>query len=261
MKCYQQKFSEVLSDSGALFFNQGLTLKDGRPTPYFINTGEFNSGKTSSDLGIAFSNMLITTGIIEETNIIFGPSYKGSSIVTSTALALLNRGRNVFYDYDRKEPKTHGEDSKKESLLVNKTLFDGAKIVILDDVWTSGATKYEAVDKINTEAKNLRYNVEIIGLGIAVDREQVGPVYDETKSKDLPNKERVILGERGEDAIKTFVNKTKIPVYSIVGISDAVNYLYKTKYPLMINGERKSMNAQTFEEFNKYMETYGVKND
>ena len=128
------------------------------------------------------------------------------------------------------------ESTQEESLLVNKTLFDGARIFIVDDVWTSGATKYEQIKKINQQARRTGIDVKIVGMGIAVDREQVGPVYDKTKSKNLPNKERVIFGERGEDAIGSFVANTEIPVYSIVGITDAVSHLPSTGYPLMING-------------------------
>lgn len=152
----------------------------------------------------------------------------------------------------------HMGSTQKESLLVNKTLFDGARIFIVDDVWTSGATKYENIEKIKREAESQNYNVKIVGMGIAVDREQVGPVYDKTKSKNLPNKERVIFGERGEDAIGSFVANTGIPVYSIVGITDAVSHLHSTGYPLMINGEKKPMDKKTFDDFNKYMEIYGV---
>ena len=162
------------------------------------------------------------------------------------------------FEYDRKKAKTHGGSTQEESLLVNKTLFDGARIFIVDDVWTSGATKYEQIKKINQQARRTGIDVKIVGMGIAVDREQVGPVYDKTKSKDLPNKERVIFGERGEDAIGSFVANTEIPVYSIVGITDAVSHLHSTGYPLMINGEKKPMDKKTFDDFNKYMEIYGV---
>lgn len=260
MKDYQKKFSEILADSGALFFDEGLVVKDGRPTPYFFNAGKFNSGKMNSELGSRYAEMLINTGIIKKIDIIFGPSYKGSAIAVGTVNALWDIDRiDVLFDYDRKEVKTHGESSKKESLLVNKTLFDGCRIFIVDDVWTSGATKYESIEKINTEAKNQGYNAEVIGMGIAVDREQVGPVYDEDIPKNLPNKERVILGARGEDAIGKFIKDTGIPVHSIVGIRDAVNHLYNQGHPLMINGEVQEMDAQTLNEFNQYMETYGVR--
>lgn len=260
MEDYQKRFSEFLADSGALFFKEGLILKDGRPTPYFVNSGKFNTGEANFILGEKFAEMLIKKGIVDDVDIIFGPSYKGSAIANGTAIALwVNHRKRVLFDYDRKEAKTHGESSKKESLLVNKTLFEGCKIFMVDDVWTSGATKYENIEKINKEAEKGGYDVKIVGMGIAVDREQVGPVYDETKSEDLPNKERVILDDRGEDAIVSFIKQTKIPVYSIVGISGAVDHLYNSQYPLMINDEKQPMNKKTFDDFKNYMETYGAR--
>lgn len=260
MREYQKKFSQVLALSGALFFDEGLLLKDGRPTPYFVNTGMFNSGKLNFELGSRYADMLVEEGLADSVDIIYGPSYKGSAIAVGTANALWNDHRiDKKFEYDRKEAKTHGESTKKESLLVNKTLFDGARIFIVDDVWTSGATKRESIEKIRSEAEANGYKVGIVGMGIAVDREQVGPVYDETKPKDLPNKERVILGERGEDAIASFTTQTGIPVVSIVGIRDVVNHLHLQGHLLMIDGEQQKMDDQTYEDFYQYMETYGVK--
>ena len=260
MENYQKKFSEVLADSEALFFDKGLSLKDGRPTPYFVNSGKFNTGKMSAILGENFADMLMENDLVQEKDIIFGPSYKGSAISGTTAISLWNKhGLEVFFEYDRKEAKTHGESTQKESSLVNKTLFDGCRIFIVDDVWTSGATKYESIEIIEEEAKAKGDVVNIFGMGIAVDREQVGAVYDETKPKDLPNKERVILGKRGEDSIGSFITQTGIPVISIVGIRDTVNHLFNIEHPLMINGKKQPMDFQILREFNNYMDMYGVK--
>lgn len=232
MEDYQKSFSKVLADFGALFFNKGLLLKDGRPTPYFVNSGKFNSGSMNFKLGSHYAEMLVKNEIIDSIDIIYGPSYKGSAIAVGIASALWNNYKtDKKFEYDRKEVKTHGESTQKESLLVNKTLFDGCRIFIVDDVWTSGATKYESIEKIKKEAETQEYDVKITGMGIAIDREQVGPVYDETKSKDLPNKERVILSARGEDSINSFIKQTNIPVYSIVGIRDAINYLFDSEHP------------------------------
>ena len=211
--------------------------------------------------------MLIEKDIAKDVDIVMGPSYKGSAIANGTAIALWrNHGINVLFDYDRKESKEHGESSKEESLLVNKTLSDGSRIFIEDDVWTSGATKYDFIEKIEAEAERQGYNVVIIGMGIAVDREQVSPIYDRGVPKDLKGKEltkwkreHTVVGERGEDAIQSFIDKTRIPIHSVMGITEIVGRLYYTKYPLMINGEVQTMDAHTFGEFNRYMETYGVK--
>lgn len=259
MEDYQKSFAKLLADSGALFFAENLSLKDGRPTPYFVNAGKFNTGKRNSELCSNYAEMLVKKGLAYDIDVIFGPSYKGSAIAIGIVNELWKKHKiDIEFEYDRKEAKTHGESSKKESLLVNKTLGNGKNIFIVDDVWTSGATKYEAIDKIHKEAEKQEYNINICGIGIAVDREQIGPVYDELKPKNLSNKKRVILGARGEDAIKSFESKTLIPVFSIAGIRDIVNYLAEEQYPLSINGEKRAIDEQTFDNFQKYMEIYGV---
>jgi len=252
MKDYQKRFSEFLADSGALFFDEGLILKDRRPTPYFVNFGKINTGKLINELGSRYADMLVEKKMVEPVDIIFGPSYKGSAIALATAFALwINHGIDKMFEYDRKEEKTHGEASKLGNLLVNNTLFNNARLYMTDDVVTSAATKYEGVEKLNEAAAARNFCIHIVGTGIAVDREQVGPVYD--------TKGRILLGERGEDSIEKFTKDTGIPIHSIVGIRDAIHHLHGNKYPLSINKKKQPMDAETFDNFQKYMETYGVK--
>lgn len=256
---YQKNFVNLLVGTGALFFDQGLVLKDGRPTPYFVNMGKFNTGETNFLLGSFYADMLVSGGIVDGVDIIFGPSYKASAIANATVNALwVNHEVNKLFEYDRKEAKTHGEASTSESLLVNGTLFEGCRIFMVDDVWTSGATKYEAIEKILNEAKKNKLNVEIVGIGIAVDREQTTAVYDPSKDPKLPNKDRVIIDQRGEDAIDDFSKKTSIPVYSVVGITGAVDHLYEKQIPLLIQKKKQLMPDQLRAEFDQYIRTYGT---
>ncbi len=256
---YQKDFSNLLVDTGALFFKDGLFVKDGRPTLYFVNIGKFNTGKDNFLLGSAYAGMLVDNKIINKTDVIYGPSYKGSAIANGTVNALwINHKIGKKFEYDRKEAKAHGEASQQESLLVNGALFDGCKIFVVDDVWTSGATKYEAIEKIMSEAKKLGYKVEVVGMGIAVDREQTTAVYDPNKDPKLPNKERVVLGARGEDAIDSFVKEKKIPVYSVLGITGCVDYLYEEQMPVLINGKKQPISDQLKAEFDEYIRIYGT---
>jgi orotate phosphoribosyltransferase len=260
MELYQKDFANLLVETESLFFGNGLTLKDGRPTPYFVNIGKFNSGKMNFLLGSFYADMLVKEKLIDKVDIVYGPSYKGSAIANGAVNALwINHEIDKKFEYDRKEAKAHGEASQTEKLLVNDTLKDGSKIFVVDDVWTSGATKYEAIDKIIQEAKRMGYTVEIVGFGIAVDREQTTAVYDPNKDPKLPNKERVILNQRGEDAIADFTKKTGIPVYSVVGITGVVDYLHEAKVPVKIAGKKIAMPDEVKADFDEYIRIYGTK--
>ena len=135
MEDYKKRLAHILAETGALFFDQGLILKDGRPTPYFVNMGMFRTGRLGMEMGAFFAEMMVHEGLVEGTDIILGPSYKGSAIALATAIALYtHHGTDLLFDYDRKEAKTHGEGSRSGSVLVNRTFFDGCRVFIVDDV-------------------------------------------------------------------------------------------------------------------------------
>lgn len=250
MEEYKKRFSLLLAQTGTLFFDKNLVLKDGRPTPYFVNLGKFNTGKLLLELGSFFAEMLISRSLADRIDIIVGPSYKGSSIAVATVAALFqHHGKDLFFDYDRKEAKKHGESSSSAGLFVNKTFFDGCRIFIVDDVITSMGTKYELIEKIDKESSSRGFRYQITGMGIAADREQTTAVR---------NKEgKLIPGKKGLDPTEEFVSKTGIPIFSVAGIREIVEYLYKNKVPIFIAGEKRSMDKAVKDEFDAYMETYG----
>ena len=132
MENYKQRLSLVLAETGALFFAKNLVLKDGRPTPYFVNMGKFNTGRLMLELGSFFAEMLVSTSLATTIDILIGPSYKGSAIASATAAALFHEhGRDMLFDYDRKEAKVHGERTSNAALFVNSTFFDGCKVFIV----------------------------------------------------------------------------------------------------------------------------------
>jgi orotate phosphoribosyltransferase len=250
MEDYKKRLAEILAETGALFFDKGLVLKDGRPSPYFVNFGMFRTGRLSMELGSYFADMIKEKGLAEKTDIILGPSYKGSAIALATSIALFSRhGYDLFFEYDRKEEKTHGEGSKKGSLMVNRTLFDGCRVFIVDDVATSMGTKVELLDRLKKETEADNITVSVTGIGIAVDREQTSAVYDEQG--------KVVLNKKGENAIEDFVAKTGIPVYPVAGIKEIMKYLYGEKIPVLINGERRPIDEETKKSFDEYIKTYG----
>jgi orotate phosphoribosyltransferase len=202
------------------------------------------------ELGSYFADMMVDRNLHKKTDIILGPSYKGSAIALSTSIALYaNHGSDLFFEYDRKEEKTHGEGSVIKSIMVNRTLFDGCRLFIVDDVATSMGTKYELIDRLRNETEINNLSVNITGIGIAIDREQCTAVYDKEGN--------VIPGIKGEDAIKNFEAETKIPVYRVAGIREIIEYLYKEKIPILINGTRSPIDGETKAGFDDYIKTYG----
>ena len=251
MQPYKQQFARTLGETGALFFDEGLVLKDGRPTPYFVNMAMFRTGRLALELGSFFAGMMVSQGIAGQTDIILGPSYKGSAIALSTAIALWQEhGIDLGFEYDRKEAKTHGEGSVSQSLFVNRSLFDGCRIFVVDDVATSMGTKYELLEKLGSEARASGQSYRVIGIGIGLDREQTTAVYDSGG--------KVVPGQKGENAIQDFVSKSGIPVFCVAGITEVIAYLYKEKIPVMIDGRRMPIDEMTKAQFDAYLGLYGV---
>ena len=251
METYKKRLARTLAETGALFFDTDLVLKDGRPTPYFVNMAMFRTGRLSLEMGSFFAGMMVSRGIVKETDIILGPSYKGSSIALATAISLWKEhGRDLLFDYDRKEAKTHGEASAAKRMFVNNTFFDGCRIFVVDDVATSMGTKYDLLKKIGEEAAAMEIDCRVTGIGIAIDREQTTAVHDE--------KGRVIPGKKGDNAIGAFVSGTGIPVYPVAGIREVVTYLHREQVPVKIGGRFMPMDDHTLARFKTYLAMYGV---
>jgi len=250
MEDYKKRLAITLAETGALFFDMDLVLKDGRPTPYFVNFGMFRTGRLSMELGSYFAEMMVDRGLVDKTDIILGPSYKGSAIALATSIALYTlHGCDLFFEYDRKETKTHGEGSKSGSIMVNRTLSDGCRIFIVDDVATSMGTKHELLDRIRTETKANNIAVDVIGIGIAIDREQSTAVYDKDRN--------IVPDMKGANAIRNFIQRTGIPVYSVAGIREIIDYLFKERMPVMIEGNPRPIDEKIKSRFDDYLSVYG----
>jgi orotate phosphoribosyltransferase len=166
----------------------------------------------------------------------------------------LNHGNEVNVEYDRKEAKLHGDASLQEKLMVTGAIRAYSKIIIVDDVATSMATKYDALNRIREEARSrdLR-GVHVSGFLVGVDRQQTTAVY-----KNYNDLSTIVLDKKGDDAIMDFCRKTHKPVYAIVGIKEIVNYLYNERLPVLQNNKSEPISNQTMDIFKKYMKTYGV---
>ena len=243
--------ARALAETGALFFDADLVLKDGRPTPYFVNMAMFKTGRLSLLMGSFFAEMMVSRSLEKRVDVILGPSYKGSAIALSTSIALWREyQKDLMFEYDRKEAKTHGEATGKKGMFVNQSFFDGCRLFVVDDVATSMGTKYDLLTKIDAEARQKGMTFHVEGIGIGIDREQTTAVYDKDGN--------VIPERRGKNAIDNFVSKTGISVFAVAGIRDVVQYLYEEGIPVRVKGKRVPMDEATKTGFDLYLNIYGV---
>lgn len=160
---YKESFIHFMVDCGVLTFGE-FTLKSGRVAPYFINCGNYKTGAQLARLGEYYAECIHENNIPVET--LFGPAYKGIPLAVSTVVALSNKfGTDVSYCFDRKEAKDHGEGG----MFVGKVLTDHEKVIIIDDVMTSGKALRESLPKLKSAA-----DVDVTGMVITVDRQERG---------------------------------------------------------------------------------------
>ena len=163
MESYKREFIQFLEKAGVLKFGD-FTAKSGRKIPYFINAGMIKTGEEIATLG-EFYARAYAEKLGDKKTVLYGPAYKGISIAVSAAVALSKRGLNVPFFFNRKEVKDHGEGG----MFVGKALTNGEKVVIIDDVMTSGKALRESMPKLKSAA-----DVDVTGMVITVDRMEKG---------------------------------------------------------------------------------------
>jgi orotate phosphoribosyltransferase len=160
IKDYQYEFIEFAIEAGVLSFGD-FTLKSGRISPYFFNSGLFNTGRQLARLGRFYAQAIIDSGI--QFDVLFGPAYKGIPLAAAAGIALADHhDRNVPWCFNRKEAKDHGEGGN----LVGAGLTGG--VLIIDDVITAGTAIRESVDIIQVAGATPA------GVVIALDRQERG---------------------------------------------------------------------------------------
>ena len=165
MAQYKQEFIEFMVESDVLKFGE-FTLKSGRKSPFFMNAGAYVTGSQLMRLGEYYARAIHET-YGDDFDVLFGPAYKGIPISVVTAVAFHNLyGKEVRYCSDRKEEKDHGAD--KGSFLGSK-LKDGDRVVMIEDVTTSGKSMEETVPKVRGAA-----DVTIVGLMVSLNRMEKG---------------------------------------------------------------------------------------
>ena len=226
MEQYKQEFIEFMVESQVLKFGE-FTLKSGRKSPFFMNAGAYVTGSQLRKLGEYYAKA-IHEKYGDDFDVLFGPAYKGIPLAVVTAIAYSDLyGKEVRYCSDRKEEKDHGAD--KGSFL-GSSLKDGDRVIMIEDVTTSGKSMEETVPKVRGAA-----NVEIVGLMVSLNRQEVG------KSGN-----KVAL-----DEVKELYG---FETAAIVSMDEVVECLYnkEVKGQVVINDELKAA-------IDAYYEQYGAK--
>ncbi len=191
MEAYKTQFIEFALARGALKFGD-FTLKSGRQSPYFFNAGTFNSGAALAALGRYYADAIVASGL--KFDMLFGPAYKGIPLVAAVAVALAeHHGLDLPWAFNRKEAKDHGEGG----WLVGAPLQ--GKVLVIDDVITAGTAIREVAALFEkTEAS-------MAAVLVALDRQE--------------------KGQGALSAIQEVEQVLGVPVRSIVGLSDIIQYL------------------------------------
>ncbi len=226
MEQYKQEFIEFMVDSRVLKFGD-FTLKSGRKSPFFMNAGGYVTGSQLKKLGEYYAKA-IHDRYGDDFDVLFGPAYKGIPISVVTAIAYSELyGKEVRYCSDRKEEKDHGAD--KGSFLGSK-LQDGDRVVMIEDVTTSGKSMEETVPKVRGAA-----DVEIIGLMVSLNRMEVG-----------------LGGEKS--ALEEIKERYGFDAHAIVDMAEVTEYLHNRPYKgeIIIDDAMKA-------SIDAYYEQYGCK--
>ncbi len=164
MEQYKQEFIRFMVESDVLKFGE-FTLKSGRKSPFFMNAGAYVTGSQLHRLGEYYAKAIYDT-YGADFDVLFGPAYKGIplSVVTSIAFYELY-GREIRYCSNRKEAKDHGD----AGILLGSGLRDGDRVVIIEDVTTSGKSIEETFPIIQAQG-----DVTIVGLMVSLNRMEVG---------------------------------------------------------------------------------------
>lgn len=164
MEQYKEQFIEFMVDSNVLKFGE-FTLKSGRKSPFFMNAGAYVTGSQLKRLGEYYAKA-IYDNYGEDFDVLFGPAYKGIPLSVATTIAFYELyGKEIRYCSNRKEIKDHGDTG----ILLGSKIEEGDRIVIIEDVTTSGKSIEETFPIIKEQGE-----VEIVGLMVSLNRMEKG---------------------------------------------------------------------------------------
>lgn len=224
MEQYKKEFIEFMVDCNVLKFGE-FTLKSGRKSPFFMNAGAYVTGSQLKKLGQYYATA-IHDNYGTDFDVLFGPAYKGIPLAVATTIAFSELyGRDIKYCSNRKEVKDHGD----VGILLGSSLNDGDRVVIIEDVTTSGKSIEETFPILKEQA-----NVDVVGLMVSLNRQERG----KTQQNALAEIREIYGIETG----------------AIVTMEEVVAYLYNKNY----NG-RVLIDDAMKKEIDTYYAKYGAK--
>jgi len=196
MEAYKSEFIQFMVDSKVLKFGD-FTLKSGRKSPFFMNAGSYVTGTQLMKLGEYYAKA-IHDRYGDDFDVLFGPAYKGIPLSVATTIAYSKLyGKEIRYCSNRKEVKDHGDTG----ILLGSPLKDGDRVVVIEDVTTSGKSMEETIPIVRAQA-----DVTIVGLMVSLNRQERGK------------------GDKGAlDEIKELYG---FETEAIVSMDEVVEYLY-----------------------------------
>ena len=223
MENYQKVFIDFMLETGVLQFGD-FTLKSGRKSPFFMNAGAYVTGEELFRLG-DFYAQAIHARFGLSFDVLFGPAYKGIPLAVACAIALHQRyGKEVRYSSNRKEEKDHGD----AGILLGSKLKDGDRVLIIEDVTTSGKSIAETVPILKAQA-----DVDIVGLIVSLNRLEKGITSSFSAQEEVE---------------QTY----GFPAASIVTMQDVVSYLSET------DREKSGFTEEIEEKIQAYYREYGT---
>ncbi|MBE6347885.1 MAG: orotate phosphoribosyltransferase [Spirochaetaceae bacterium] len=231
MQDYKKEFIDFMVESQVLKFGS-FTLKSGRQSPFFMNAGAYITGSQLQKLGQYYAKA-IYENYGADFDVLFGPAYKGIPLSVATVIAFSQLyGKEIRYCSNRKEAKDHGGDA---GLLLGSTIKEGDKIVIIEDVTTSGKSIEETFPIIKAQCPNPD-KIEIKGLMVSLNRQERGK------------------GEKS--ALEEITDLYGFPANAIVTMSEVVEYLYNK--PTGKDG-KIIIDDKIKQDIDNYYKEYGVK--
>ncbi len=219
MESYKKEFVDFMLESNVLKFGD-FTLKSGRKSPFFMNAGLYITGSQLMKLGEYYAKAIHNT-YGDDFDVVFGPAYKGIPISVVTAIAYYKLyNKEIRYCSNRKEIKDHGD----AGMLLGSPLKDGDRVVVVEDVTTSGKSMEETIPIIKAEA-----DIKIVGLMVSLNRCEKGK------------------GDKGAlDEIKDLYG---FDTAAIVAMDEIVDYLV----------EKGIINTELKGRIDSYYDEYGIK--
>ena len=223
MEAYKQEFIEFMVECGVLKFGD-FTLKSGRKSPFFMNAGAYVTGSQLMRLGEYYAKAIHDT-YGDDFDVLFGPAYKGIPLAVVTAVAYAKLyGKEIRYCSNRKEIKDHGD----VGILLGSKLQDGDRVVMIEDVTTSGKSMDETIPIVRAAA-----DVKLVGLMVSLNRCERGK------------------GTQG--ALDEIREEYGMPTAAIVSMKEVTEFLYNRD----VQGKVVIDDAM-MEKINAYYEEYGV---